>query len=405
MQVVVQRAAGLDVHKKTVVAAVQTPEGSALRTFGTMTGQLREMGRWLESLGVTVVAMESTGPYWKPVYNVLEEFKFELVVCNAQHIKAVPGRKTDVKDAEWICDLLRHGLVRPSFVPSKEDRERRELTRYRRQLIEERVREVNRIQKVLEGANIKLGAVASDVLGVSGRQMIEAMIAGTEEPEALAAMAKGRLKNKQADLEQALVGMVGAHQRFILREMLGHIDELDARIARLDEEVAERLDPFKMILERLDRITGIGLRTAQDVVAEITADMSRFPSAAHLASWAKLCPGNNESAGKRKTGKTGKGNRWLRAALVEAARAAARSKRTYLSAQYHRLAARRGAKRAAVAVAHTILVGIYYMVKRDVEWQDLGPDYFDRRNREAIVRRMLKRLEALGCRVTVEDAA
>jgi transposase len=405
MRVVVQRAAGLDVHKRTVVAAVQTPEESALRTFGTMTGQLREMGRWLESLGVTVVAMESTGPYWKPVYNVLEEFSFELVVGNAQHIKAVPGRKTDAKDAEWLCELVRHGLIQPSFVPSKEERERRELTRYRRQLIEERVREVNRIQKVLEGANIKLAAVASDVMGVSGRQMIEAMIAGTDDPKVLAAMAKGRLKDKQADLEQALVGMVGAHQRMMLREMLGHIDELDARIARLDKEVADRLDSFQTIIERLDRITGIGLRTAQDVIAEITADMSRFPSAAHLASWAKLCPGNNESAGKRKTGKTGKGNRWLRAALVEAARAAARSKGTYLSAQYHRLAARRGAKRAAVAVAHTILVGIYYMIKRDVEWQDLGPDYYDRRNKEAVVRRMLKRLEALGCRVTVEDAA
>jgi transposase len=405
MRVVVQRAAGLDVHKRTVVAAVQTPEESALRTFGTMTGQLREMGRWLESLGVTVVAMESTGPYWKPVYNVLEEFSFELVVGNAQHIKAVPGRKTDAKDAEWLCELVRHGLIQPSFVPSKEERERRELTRYRRQLIEERVREVNRIQKVLEGANIKLAAVASDVMGVSGRQMIEAMIAGTDDPKVLAAMAKGRLKDKQADLEQALVGMVGAHQRMMLREMLGHIDELDARIARLDKEVADRLDPFQTIIERLDRISGIGLRTAQDVIAEITADMSRFPSAAHLASWAKLCPGNNESAGKRKTGKTGKGNRWLRAALVEAARAAARSKSTYLSAQYHRLAARRGAKRAAVAVAHTILVGIYHMIKRDVEWQDLGPDYFDRRNKEAVVRRMLKRLEALGCRVTVDDAA
>jgi transposase len=405
MQVVVQRGAGLDVHKKTVVAAVQTPEGSALRTFGTMTGQLLEMARWLESLGVTAVGMESTGPYWKPVYNVLEGFSFELVVGNAQHIKAVPGRKTDVKDAEWLCDLLCHGLITPSFIPSKAEREQRELNRYRRQLIQERAREVNRIQKVLEGANIKLAAVATDVMGVSGRQMIEAMITGTEDPKVLAAMAKGRLKNKQGDLEQALVGMVGAHQRLVLREMLGHIDELDARIARLDQEVATRLDPFKPIIERLDRVTGIGLRAAEDIIAEITADMSRFPSAAHLASWAKLCPGNNQSGGKRKTGRTGKGNRWLRAALLEAARAAARSKGTYLSAQYHRIAARRGAKRAAVAVAHSILVGIYYIIKRDEEWKDLGPDYYDRRNKEAVVRRMVKRLQALGCHVTVEDAA
>ncbi len=405
MQVVVQRGAGLDVHKKTVVASVQTPEASALRTYGTMTGQLREMGRWLESQGVTVVAMESTGPYWKPVYNVLEEFGFELVVCNAQHIKAVPGRKTDAKDAEWICDLLRHGLVRPSFIPTKEERERRELTRYRRRVIQERAREVNRIQKVLEGANIKLGSVATDVIGVSGRQMIEAMITGTDDPKVLAAMAKGRLKNKQDDLEQALVGMVGAHHRLILGEMLGHIDELDARIARLDKEVAERLSPFKAIIERLDGITGIGLRAAQDILAEITADMSRFTTAAHLASWAKLCPGTNESAGKRRTGKTGKGNVWLRAALVEAARAAARSKGTYLGAQYHRIAARRGTKRAAVAVAHTILVAIYHMIKRGTDWQDLGADYYDRRNKQATVRPLLKRLEGMGCHVTVDDVA
>jgi transposase len=405
MQVVVQRGAGLDVHKKTVVASVQTPEASVLRTYGTMTGQLREMGRWLESQGVTVVAMESTGPYWKPVYNVLEEFGFELVVCNAQHIKAVPGRKTDVKDAEWICDLVRHGLIQPSFIPSKAERERRELTRYRRRVIQERAREVNRIQKVLEGANIKLGSVATDVMGVSGRQMIEAMITGTDDPKVLAAMAKGRLKNKQDDLEQALVGMVGAHQRLILSEMLGHIDELDARIARLDKEVAERLDPFQTIIARLDGITGIGLRAAQDILAEITADMSRFPTAAHLASWARLCPGNNESAGKRRTGKTGKGNVWLRAALVEAARAAARSKGTYLGAQYHRIAARRGAKRAAVAVAHTILVAIYHMIKRGTDWQDLGADYYDRRNKQATVRRLVKRLEGLGCHVTVDDVA
>ena len=290
------------------------------------------------------------------MYNVLEEFGFELVVLNAQHMKAVPERKTEVKDSESICDLLRHGLLRASFIPSKEQRERRELVRYRKTMIRERADEVNRIQKVLEGANIKPAAVATDVLGVSGRQMLEAMIEGVQDPKLLASMAKGRLQAKQAALEAALAGIVGEHQRFLLWEQLSHLGELHARIERLSQESEKRTRPFEEAVQLLDTIPGVGQATAEAVVAEVGTDMGRFRSAAHLASWAALRPGNNESAGKRKSGRIRKGNPWLRETLVEAARSAARTKGTYLSAQYHRIAARRGAKQATVAVAHTILV-------------------------------------------------
>ncbi len=405
MDVVVERASGLDVHKATVVATVLTPAGRETRTFGTMTGDLERLAAWLESQGVTHVAMESTGSYWKPVYNVLEHYEFELLVANAQHIKAVPGRKTDVKDAEWICDLLRHGLLRSSFIPAKAHRERRELVRYRKTLIRERASEVNRIQKVLEGANIKLASVATNVLGVSGRQMLEAMVAGVVEPTALAALAKGRLLKKRAALEQALEGVVGEHQRFVLREQLGHIDELDARIARLSAELAVRLEPFAQAIDLLDTIPGVGRSAAEAVIAEIGADLTRFPTAAHLASWAGLCPGNHESAGKRTSGRSRKGNPWLRDTLIETAWAAARTKGTYLHALFHRLAARRGRKRAAVAVAHALLVTIYHMLTRHEPYRDLGADYFDQRNTGALARRLLKRLTSLGYTVTLDGAA
>lgn len=405
MRVVVERGAGLDVHKATVVCCVQTPEVQETRTFRTFTGDLRRMADWLRSCGVTHVAMESTGVYWQPIYNVLEEEDgLDLTVANARHIKAVPGRKTDVKDAEWICDLLRHGLLQPSFIPSKQQRERRELVRYRKSLVRERASEVQRIQKILEACNIKLASVATDVVGVSGRQMIEAMIAGVTDSRRLAAMAKGRLRDKSDLLEEALVGMVGTHQRFLLAEQLGHIDDLDTRIARVSKEVEARLRPFAEALELLVTIPGVGRLTAECIAAELGVDMERFPSAAHLSSWAGLCPGNHESAGKRYSGRTRKGNPWLRTALIEAARAAARTKGTYLNALYHRVAARRGAKRAAVAVAHALLVAIYYMLKRQEAYRDLGYTYFDERQKDALVRRMAKRMEALGYKVTVEAA-
>lgn len=405
MQVVYERCCGLDVHKQSVVACVITPEGKEIRTFGTMTSDLLELADWLMSQEVTHVAMESTGVYWKPIYNLLESHELELLVVNAQHIKAVPGRKTDVKDAEWIADLLRHGLLRGSYIPNREQRELRELVRYRKSLIRERSAEVNRLQKTLEGANIKLSSVATNVMGKSGRAMLEALISGTRDPQVLAAMAKGRLQSKQPQLEQALEGLVGQHQQLLLSAQLRHIDFLDQQIQILSLEIAERMRPFEEALARLETIAGVGRRTAEVVMAEIGSDMDRFPTAGHLASWAGMCPGNNESAGKRKSGKTRKGSPWLREALTEAARAAGRTKNTYLASQYHRIAARRGANRAAVAVGHTILVIIYHMLKHGTIYQDLGVNYFDERDKNATVHRAVKRIEKLGYKVTVEPAA
>lgn len=403
MEVMHKRCCGLDVHKKTVVACIITPEGQESRTFATMTRDLLRLADWLAERHVTHVAMESTGVFWKPVYNLLEE-DFTVLVVNAHHIKAVPGRKTDVKDAEWIADLLRHGLVRGSFIPDRPQRELRELMRYRRSLIRQRAQVVNRIQKVLEGANIKLSAVATDVVGTSGRAMLEAMVRGTEDPQALATMAKGRLRQKRSALEDALQGLMGAHQRMLLQSQLRHLDFLDHEIAQLGEEVSGRMGPFEEAVQRIDAIPGLGRRTVEEVLAEIGLDMSRFPSADHLASWAGVCPGNNESAGKRKSGRTGHGNPWLRATLVEAAWAAAHTTGTYLSAQYHRLAARRGSKRAILAVAHTILVTIYSMLRNGTPYQDLGHNYFDERDRFYTVRRAVRRIERLGYKVTLEAA-
>lgn len=401
MDVLHERCCGLDVHKNSVVACVITPEGKEVRSFATMTEDLLSLADWLNSLGVTHVAMESTGPYWKPVYNVLEA-EFTLMLANAQHIKIVPGRKTDVKDAEWIADLLRHGLIKGSFVPDRSQRELRELMRYRRSLIQERTREANRVQKVLEGANIKLGSVASDVLGASGRAMLQAIAQGTEDPEALADLAKGRLRDKHEELVKALRGLVGAHQRMIIGCQLHHIAFLEEQIAKLDQEVASRMGPFAKAVELVDGIPGVDVRTAQDILGEIGLKVSQFPSASHLASWAGVCPGNNRSAGKRRSGRTRRGNRWLRSALVLAARSALRCIGTYLNAQYHRLAARRGDKRAVMAVAHSILVTIYNMLQKNIPYKELGPDHFDKRNSQATIRRAVQRIERLGYKVTLE---
>jgi len=405
VRVTYERCCGLDIHKKTVVACVMTPEGQETRTFGTTTVRLQELASWLMERRVTHVAMESTGVFWKPIYNVLETHSFELLVVNAQRMKAVPGRKTDVKDAEWIADLLHHGLLQASYIPDREQRELREATRYRTTLTEDRTRIVNRIQKLLEGANIKLSSVASDVTGVSARAILEALAQGETDPTALAALSQGRLRADASLLEEALAGVMGPHQRFLLASELRHLTLLDEELARMDEEVARRTAPFADLIDRLDTIPGVGRRIAEIVLAEFGTDMNRFPTQLHASSWAKVCPGNNESAGKRKSGSTGHGNRWLRRSLVEAARAAARTRNTYLAAQYQRLAARRGAKRAAMAVAHTILIIIYHIIKDGTVYHDLGPNYFDDRRSQDVVRRAVDRIRRLGYEVTCTPKA
>lgn len=400
VRVVYERCCGMDVHKKTVVACIITPEGRETRSFGTVTGELLALADWLEERMVTHVAMESTGVFWKPVYNLLEE-RFTVWVVNAYHLKAVPGRKTDVRDAEWIAQLLQHGLVRPSFIPDRPQRELRELLRHRRGLIQQRADVVNRIQKVLEGANVKLSSVASDVVGVSGRAMLEAMVAGEDDPERLADLARGKLREKRPALVEALRGALGAHQQLLLESHLRHLDFLDGEVQRLSAEVERRTAPFDDAVKRLDAIPGIGRRTAEQVLGEIGLDMERFPSADHLASWARLCPGNNQSGGKQKSGATGHANPWLRSALTEAAQAVAHTKDTYFAAQYHRIAARRGKKRAILAVAHSLLITIYHMLRRGTTYQDLGGDYFDHRSREAILRHAVRRIQRLGYGVTL----
>jgi transposase len=408
VEVVYERCCGLDIHKQTVVACLLVaPAGMAvqkeIRTFGTMTDELLQLADWLSAAGCTHVAMESTGVYWKPLYNLLEG-SFELVLVNARHIKQVPGRKTDVRDCEWIADLLRHGLLRASFVPDRPQRELRELTRYRTSLIRERAAEVNRLQKTLEGANIKLSSVATDVLGVSGRQMLAALVSGSEDPADLADLARGKLRDKLPQLERALHGRMGAHQRFMLAQQLAHLDALDELIERVSAEVTVRMRPFAAAVERLDTIPGVGLRTAETLIAEVGADVRRFPSAAHLASWAGMCPGNDESAGKHRSGTTRHGDPWLRAALIEAAQAAARTRRSYLAAQYHRLAVRRGKKKALVAVGHTILVIAYHLLARDSDYSDLGPLYFDQRD-DRLRSRLVHRLQTLGYTVHLDRPA
>jgi transposase len=401
------RCAGIDVHKGNVVVCVRCCDrpGKPLeevRTFSTMTADLLALADWLAGHGVTQVAMESTGIYWKPVFNILEG-GVAVILVNAEHIKKVPGRKTDVKDCQWIAQLLQHGLLKASFVPPEPIRALRDLTRQRTQLIGERSAAANRIQKVLEDANIKLAGVATDVLGASGRDMLEALIAGEADPEALADLARKRLRAKIPELRRALQGRVTEHHRFLLRMHLDHIAHLEGLIGRLGARVEESMAPFAEAAERLQTIPGISQRAAETVVAEVGTNMDQFPSADHLASWAGMCPGNNESAGKRRSGKTTKGNRWLKRLLVQVAWAAARSKGTYLAAQYRRLARRRGKKRALVAVGHTLLVIIYQVLKRGTTYAELGADFLDRLEPERLTRQLVKRLEALGHKVTLEE--
>jgi transposase len=361
--------------------------------------QLRD---WLASFEVELVGMEATGVYWKPIYYLLED-DFELWLLNARHLKNVPGRKTDVKDAEWICQLVEHGLVRPSFVPPKEIRELRNLTRYRKALIEERTREVQRLDKVLQDAGIKLSSVATRVLGVSGRAMLNALIDGTTDPEVLAELARGKLRSKLPALRDALEGRFSSHHALMVGKLLAHIDYLDESIAELSAEVELVIAPFSDKVQLLDTIPGVDRRTAEVLIAELGVDMSQFPTHRNLASWAGMCPGNDESAGKRRSGKTRKGSKWLRNALIEAARAAARSKGTYLTAQYARLKGRRGSKKAAVAVGHSILVIAYHVLERDRPYEELGEDHFHRRQSdEEYAKRLVRKLERLGHKVALE---
>jgi transposase len=410
MELVYERCCALDVHKRQVTACVHVPDRKGKRSelraeFQTMTADLLAMRDWLLGLGVSAIAMEATGVYWKPVYYLLED-DFELLLVNAQHVKNVPGRKTDVGDAQWLCQLLEHGLLRASFVPPKPQRELRDLTRYRKSLIWERAREANRLQKLLEDANIKLSDVASDVLGASGRAMLAALCEGSNDPVALAELARGKLRAKLPALEAALQGRFSSHHALLLSHLPSHIDYLDGSIDSLSAEIEGRLRPLERQRELLCTIPGVAERTAEVILAELGPDMSRFPDHRHAASWAAICPGNDESAGKRKTGKTRKGDRWLRTALIEAANSAAgRTKDTYLRAQYLRVKRRHGHKKAIVAVAHSILVGAYYILRDDVPYEELGGDYFVRReDQERLTRRLVRQLERLGQRVTLEPA-
>jgi transposase len=409
MERLIERVCGLDVHKQTVAACVRVPKSKGTReqhvqTFGTTAAELLALRDWLEAHEVTHVAMESTGVYWKPIYYVLEE-RFTCLLVNAAHVKQVPGRKTDVQDCVWIAQLLEHGLLRGSFVPPAPIRELRDLTRYRKVLIQDRTREANRLHKLLEDAGIKLASVATDILGVSGRAMLEALVRGTTDPEVLAELARGKLWAKLPALRQALRGRFRPHHAFLVSQLLAHLDYLDETITTLSERIEEVISPFADELARLDTIHGVARRTAEVLIAELGVDMSQFPSDRHLASWAGLCPGNNESAGKHKSGKTRRGNRWLRAALTEAALAAIRTSNSAFTARYRRIMRHRGHKKAVLAVAHAMLVTAYHLLARQTTYQELGADYFDRRHGERVTRRAVQLLARQGYRVTLERAA
>lgn len=410
METIIERCAGLDVHKDTVVACVRTTNEQGERhqdtaTFTTTTAGLLTLHDWLACYQVKLVGMEATGVYWKPVYNILED-TFECWLLNARHMHNVPGRKTDVADAAWIAQLVEHGLVRPSFVPPPEIRDLREYTRYRKTIITERAHEVQRLQKILENAGVKLSSVATDVMGVSGRAMLEAIIGGKSDPQALADLAKGLLRKKLPALREALEGRIRPVHRFLLRTILQHIEFLEQSIENVSKEVETLTTPFLPQIKLLDTIPGVNRRTAEVILSEIGADMKRFPTERHAASWAGMCPGNNESAGKRLSGKTRKGSKWLRIGLVEAAQAAARSKGTYFQAHYARIKARRGHKKAIVAVAHSILVIAYHILKHNAPYNELGGDHFEKRfASETHKNRLVRKLERMGYDVTTAPKA
>jgi transposase len=409
MDIVISQCAGLDVHQATVVATVRVPDDRGGRrvvteTFGTMTADLLALRDWLRAYGVTHVALESTGVYWKPVYYVLED-TVTLLLINMHELKRVPGRKTDVQDSEWLAQLLECGLLKASFVPPPPIRELRDLTRYRVQQVRNRSQEVNRLCKVLEDAGVKLTTVVSDVMGASGRAMLQALVDGTTDPAVLADLARGKLRKKLPELQRALEGRFRPHHAFLIKQIFTKIDFLDEALAQLTAEIDRRLVPFEPMLTALDTIPGVDRIGAISIVAETGGDMSRFPTAGHLCSWGAMCPGQNESAGKRRSGKTRKGNRYLRGTLIQAGLGAMRKNGSALQARYHRVARHQGHKKAIVAVGHQILEIAYYVMRDGVTYDELGADYFDRRHAERAVRRHVRHLEALGFRVTVEKAA
>ena len=408
MDVVVERVAGLDVHKASVTASVRVPGAAGKReehteTFASSVPALLVLADWLQAHAVTQVAMEATGVYWKPIWAILED-RFDCLLVNARHVKQVPGRKTDVSDAQWICRLAEAGLLRPSLVPPKPIRTLRNLTRYRKAQIRDRQREAGRLHKLMEDTGIKLDCVASDLLGKSGRAMLDALVAGTTDPAVLAELAQGKLRAKLPALREALQGRFDTEHALIVGRILAHIDYLDEAIAELSQTIERQIAPFANAVELLCTIPGVQRRTAEVIIAETGGDMSAFPTAKHLASWAGVCPGNDESAGKRRSGRTTKGSKWLRAALTEAAKAASRSRDTYLAAQYQRLRGRRGHNKATTAIAHSMLTAAWHMLQTGETYTDPGGDYFVRRDPERTTRRLVARLERLGHTVTLQEA-
>jgi transposase len=408
MEVLHTHCAGLDVHKDSVVACVRHMAGgevkTAVRTFRTVTVSLTALSDWLESEGVTHIAMEATGVYWRPVWHVLSDGAFTLVLANAAHVKNVPGRKTDVKDAVWLADLMAHGLIKASFVPDEPTQQMRNLLRTRKQFVRERTSHIQRLQKTLEDANVKLDSVVSNIVGLSGRRMIEALIAGQSDAVAMAGLAHRRLQASQPDLEAALAGRVTSHHRFLLRLHLDHMDAVDAAIASVDREVELCLEPFRTAVQQLSTIPGVSSLSAEVIVAEIGLDMSRFATVGHLISWAGLCPGNDESAGKRRSTRMKKGAPWLKTSLIQCAWAAVRTRNTYLQAQYLRLKSRRGPKKAIGAVAASILSAAYHMIQQGTAYQDPGPDFFQRNHKEKLAHKLFDRLQKLGFNVQITPA-